>query len=258
MRPRAMRVPEHIARAFSRDPARFREGERALTNWWVANRGWVPANAWLALAAALGTTAVFVRLSPPTDSSAFYAIAAQIIPAFLVALAVERSLLDSLGTKTEFARSRRDAVVDSYVSPTLNRGVVFRIEMALAKRMLEAVEEGRIADVNIPVRPQDIASAALTAHPHDDSLTWSLFRSRLHDEFGLPADDPDYFETGTPAWADPSPAFSAIETSILSPAPGSTIRWLAVSSGTTRWSGSRPRHGGDADTPSRTQAAVHR
>src|SRR4051812_14213281 len=109
-----MGVPRFVARGFSRIPARFRGSQRFSSIWWERHRSSVPANAWIALTAAAVTAIGFAVVGPLKDPSKFYEISAQVIPAFLIALAVERSLLDSLGTKAEFARARRDETADSY------------------------------------------------------------------------------------------------------------------------------------------------
>jgi hypothetical protein len=222
-----MPAPRFLVRGLSKDPDEFRKGERFLTEWWVNNRQWIPMNAWIAVAAAVAVAIVFVAKGPLKDPAAFYGIAAQVIPAFLVALAVERSLLDSLGTKADHARRRRDEALDTYDSSGLDQGIVFRIELALMKRVSVAIEERRLDTANIPVSRTDVAKASLTARPDDDALTWRLLRARLHEEVGLPLDDPDPFEEPD-VFVDPSAGFAALDKSVLSQEPGETIRWLAV------------------------------
>jgi hypothetical protein len=216
-----------LLRGLSKDPDDFRIGERALTEWWAANRHWIPPNAWIATAAAIAVAIAFIATGPLQAPASFYGIAAQVIPAFLIALAVERTLLDSLGTKSEYARRRREEALDTYNSYGLDEGIVFRLEMALMYRMNDAIAEGRLEDVNIPVSHVDIAKAAITARPDDEALTWGLFRSRLHDEIGLPENDADPFEESGP-WIDLSASFAAMDESVRSQPPGDTIRWLAV------------------------------
>ena len=222
-----MWVPRVLARGFSRDPASFLEGERAVSTWWARRRSQIPANAWAAGTAAVGTAIGFVVVGPVKDPSNFYGIAAQVVPAFLIALAVERSLLDSLGTKADFARARRDETTDSYAEPGLNGGVRNVIELALLAREREAIQEKRQDLLSVSVGPLDVAQAAFVGHWDDDAMAWQIFRSLLHDEFGLEEDDPDFFEAPKHS-PDPTPAFDALRDSVVSPAPGRGIRWLAA------------------------------
>ena len=222
-----MRAPRFLIRGFSRDPARFREGERSWSAWWAKFRAQVPANAWAALTALAATVIGFIAVGPLEHPSRFYEIAAQVMPAFLIALAVERSLLDSLGTKADFARTRREETVDSYAASGLNEGVRNSIEFALLQRQTLALHEDHRDLLNVPIAEVDIAKAAVVGHWHDDAMIWKVFRGLLHDEFGLAEDDHDFFEERT-EWMDPSPAFDAIRESVLSAEPGPAIRWLAA------------------------------
>jgi hypothetical protein len=62
-----------------------------MSIWWAKHRSMVPANVWIALGAAAVAAGVFIVVGPLNDPSKVYAIAAQIMPAFLIAVAVEHS-----------------------------------------------------------------------------------------------------------------------------------------------------------------------
>jgi len=186
----------------------------------------VPASVWIAPAAAVVVAMGFVLVGPLKDPSKFYEIAAQIMPAFLIAVAVERSTLSSLGTKADFARVRREETVDSYSPRGMNEGVRNTIEFAFLART-QAVLKPDLEMLGIPVEPVDVAKAAVVGNWDDDSMFWWIFRGVLHDEFGLPADDPDYFDPPD-EWTDPSPAFKALRESALSREPGEAVRLLAA------------------------------
>jgi hypothetical protein len=187
----------------------------------------VPTNLLIALVAAALVASVFIVVGPLKDPSKLYAIAAQIMPAFLIAVAVEHSLLDSLGTKADFARVRRDETADSYSEPGLSGGVRNTIEFALLDRQGEALPDGDRELLSVPVGKLEIAQAHVIGNWDDDPMSWHIFRGLINDECGLPADDPDFFEDPK-EWVDPSPAFGALRESVLSREPGRAIRWLAA------------------------------
>ncbi len=222
-----MKLPASIARSFSRDPERSRTGAGSHARWAAKHCSSVPANAWTAAAAAAAAALGLGLIGPSKDPSKLYEIAAQVVPAFLIALAVERSLRDSLGTKADFARTRRDETADSYSARGLSGGIRNTIEFAMLKRQGDGVRDGDDALLSVSVEPLDVAQALIVGHWDDDPMTWSLFRDLLHDEFGLPADDPDFFDPPE-EWSDPSPAFEALHKSMLSHEPGRSLRWLAA------------------------------
>ncbi len=191
------------------------------------HRSMVPANAWIALVAAVVAASVFIVVGSPKDPSKLYAIAAQIMPAFLIAVAVEHSLLDSLGTKADFARVRRDETADSYSAPGLSGGVRNTIEFALLERQKDAMPVGDRELLSIPVDRLAIAQAHIIGHWDDHEMSWRIFRGLIHDECGLPAEDPDFFEAPKKL-VDPSAAFIALRESVLSREPGQAFRWLAA------------------------------
>ena len=198
-----------------------------MSDWWVEHRSDVPGNVWTAAAAAAASAIGLFVVGPVKDPSSFYEVSAQVVPAFLIALAVERTLLDSLGTKASFARGRRDETADSYEDPGLNIGVRDVIELGLLARGSKAVKEKRPELLSVPVGPGDIAQAAAVGSWHDDAMTWHILRDMLHDEFGLEKDDPDFFDEPTER-ADPSPAYQALRESLLRRDPGRGMRWLAA------------------------------
>ncbi len=198
-----------------------------MSIWWAKHRSMVPANVWIALGSAAVAAGVFIVVGPLNDPSKVYAIAAQIMPAFLIAVAVEHSLLDSLGTKADFARARRDETADSYRAPGLSAGVRNTIEFALLKRQGEALPDGDRELLSVPVGPLEIAQAQVIGNWDEDALTWGILRGLIHDECGLPADEPDFFDDPK-EWVDPSAAFEALRQSVLSREPGRAIRWLAA------------------------------
>jgi hypothetical protein len=187
----------------------------------------VPTNVWIAFVVGAVVTSVFIVVGSLKDPSKLYAIAAQIMPAFLIAVAVEHSLLDSLGTKADFARLRRDETADSYSAPGLSGGVRNTIEFALLERQGEALPNGDRELLSIPVGKLEIAQAHVIWIWDNDPMSWRIFRDLIHDECGLPADDPDFFDDSK-EWVDPSPTFEALRESVLSREPGRAIRWLAA------------------------------
>lgn len=221
-----MWMPRIVRGGFSRAERPRGDGERSLSSFRTMPRPFVPANVWIAATASVIAVIGFVLVGPLTDPSKFYAIAAQIMPAFLIAVAVERSLVDSLGTKADFARVRRDETADGYVARGISGGVRNGIEFALLDRTKGALMTDPEL-LSISVEPVDIAKAAMLGNWDDDPMTWSIFRGQLHDEFGLPADDPDFFDPPE-EWVDPSPAFEAMGQSVLSRTPGESIRLLAA------------------------------
>jgi len=186
----------------------------------------VPVGMWSVIAAAAITAVGFLLVGPIHQPSKFYEIAAGIMPAFLVAVAVERSLLGTLGTKADFARVRRDETVDSYSPRGFDGGVLHTIELALLDRT-DGVNVNDAGMRGIPVEPIDIAKTAVVGNWDDDPMFWSVFRDQLHDEFGLQAEDPSYFDPPG-EFIDSSTAFRAMRESVLRREAGPAIRMLAA------------------------------
>jgi hypothetical protein len=186
----------------------------------------IHASVWIAAAAAIVAAAGFILVGPLKDPSKFYGTAVLVMPAFLIAVAVERTTLGSLGTKADFARVQRDETVDSYRQRGLDAGVRNTIEFALMARTKAGFPHERDM-LSISVGPVDIAKAAVVGNWDEEPFFWSVFRDQLHDEFGLPSDDPDFFDPPQ-EWVDPSSGFEALRESVLSPDPGDAIRLLAT------------------------------
>jgi hypothetical protein len=185
----------------------------------------VPLATWSALVAAAVTAGGLLLFGPVKQPSKFYEIAAAIMPAFLIAVAVERSLLGSLGTKADFARVRRDETTDSYRARGFDAGVRNTIEFALLHRTTGAIPDDPDM-LSIPVEPIDIAKAAAIGNWDDDPMFWSVFRDVLRDDFGL-SEDPDCFDSAG-GWIDPTDAFNSIRDSVLSRDAGPAVRLLAA------------------------------
>jgi hypothetical protein len=175
------------------------------------------------------TAALFAVLGGQSDPpSGFYSVAAQVLPAFLVALALERSLLDSLGTKTSFAKTRRDEYLDQWPSSGLSGGILWVIEHALFERTSRALTEKGAGPASILVSDLAATQALLVVQWQDDAMTWTALRDRFRAEFGLRATDADYFERDEEDFYDPSQAFNALGQSVLQEQPGPSIQLLAA------------------------------
>jgi hypothetical protein len=220
-----MSVPAFFNRGQARLAHHLRDRLGSRRSFWGNPRGFVPASVWIAAVAAAAAVGGLVLVGPLKDPSKFYGVAAEIMPAFLIAVAVQRSLLDSLGTKADFARVRRDETADSYSPRGLDKGVRNVIEFALVERTKQAVMND-LDLLRISVGPADIAKAAIVGNWDDDVMFWRVFRGQLHDEFGLPEEDPDFFDPPE-EWVDPSPGFEGLRESALSRDPGHAIRLLA-------------------------------
>jgi hypothetical protein len=118
-------------------------------------------------------------------------------------------------------------ILGAHSAPGLNEGVRNTIEFALLDRQKDALPIGDHKSLSISVDSLAIAQAALVGHWDDDPMSWDIFRDLVHDECGLPADDPDFFDDPR-EWVDHSPGFEALRESVLSREPGRAIRWLAA------------------------------
>jgi hypothetical protein len=107
----------------------------------------VPLNVTLGL----GATACMLPLAwifAPASTSAFYEAAVQIIPVFLVALAVEQSFSESLGTESAFIQEARSRVKADYIEPAEFDVALASFEGALGRR---GTGTGRLHDFELSV-----------------------------------------------------------------------------------------------------------
>lgn len=82
--------------------------------------------------------AVAAFFAAPSDTAAFYSAAAQVNPVFLVALAVERSLAEALGTETQYVNELRNRLATDYEPSLRNCSILSAVRDVLLRHSVAA------------------------------------------------------------------------------------------------------------------------
>jgi hypothetical protein len=147
-----------------------------------------PGDVTLGITAGLGVGLLALWLAP-LDAKAFYAAAVQVVPVFLVALVLERSLVEMLGTESaaggaELARVRSDWTPPSRVTRTF-----FNVERLLG-------EAG-----NRPLSRRDYERLGTTLEGLSDSDLWRTLANHeepgIHDRERRSNDDKEHGSIGS-------------------------------------------------------------